>query len=287
MLVAYNKDGNRIYANATERYKECFCPECGMPLVHKMGELKAHHFAHKTDSNCPYGKDKDSKSEWHIHMQELFPPESLEVRFKDETTGEIHIADVYLESSKTVIEFQHSSIDIDEFRKRTLFHANEGRRIVWVFDERGEDPDSEFGRFRKEEENRYLSCYNDLHFKWMRSPRKMLSGIEANRGNVLQAGNYSVCVFYGEDDIVHRIISADFDYSEVTFSVHSIKLTGDMDVEEFFLPEEHWLSQSPFKEIEEKRNRWLADMKRQCEEAERAKINAFLNRRPVRRGPRF
>ena len=65
------------------------------------------------------------------------------------------------------------------------------------------------------------------------------------------------------------------------------KLTGDMDVEEFFLPEEHWLSQSPFKEIEEKRNRWLADMKRQREEAERAKINAFLNRRPVRRGPRF
>ncbi len=287
MLVAYNKDGNRIYANATERYKECFCPECGMPLVHKMGELKAHHFAHKTDSNCPYGKDKDSKSEWHIHMQELFPPESLEVRFKDETTGEIHIADVYLESSKTVIEFQHSSIDIDEFRKRTLFHVNKGRRIVWVFDERGKDPDSEFGRFRKEEENRYLSCYNDLHFKWMRSPRKMLSGIEANRGNVLQAGNYSVCVFYGEDDIVHRIISADLDYSEVTFSVHSIKLTGDMDVAEFFLSEEHWLSQSPFKEIEEKRNRWLADMKRQREEAERAKINAFLNRRPVRRGPRF
>ncbi len=286
MLVAYDKDRNRIYANVSERCKECFCPECGKPLVHKMGEIKAHHFAHKADSDCPYGKDKDSKSEWHIHMQELFPPESLEVRFKDEVTGEVHIADVYLESSKTVIEFQHSPIDIDEFRKRTLFHENGGRRIVWVFDERGKDPDSEFGRFRKEEENRYLSCHNNLHFKWMRSPRKMLSGIASN-DNVLQARNYSVCVFYGEDDIVHRIISEDFDYSEVTFSVHSIKLAGDMNVEDFFLTEEHWLSESPYKEIEEERKRQLVEMEQQREEAERAKINAFLNRRPVRRGPRF
>lgn len=114
MIVALDKDGNRIYANATERYKECFCLECGKPLVHKMGEIKAHHFAHKADSDCPYGKDKDSKSEWHIHMQELFPPESLEVRFKDEATREVYIADVYLESSKTVIEFQHSPIDIEK-----------------------------------------------------------------------------------------------------------------------------------------------------------------------------
>jgi hypothetical protein len=37
----------------------------------------------------------------------------------------------------------------------------------------------------------------------------------------------------------------------------------------------------------EERNRWLADIKRKREEAERQRINAFFNRRPVRRGPRF
>ena len=40
MLVAYDRDGNRIYANSTERYKECFCPECGKPLVHKIHNAK-------------------------------------------------------------------------------------------------------------------------------------------------------------------------------------------------------------------------------------------------------
>lgn len=96
MLVAHDKDGNRIYADSEEWYWECFWPECGRSLVHKKGEIKEPHFAHKVDVNCSYGKDKDSKSEWYIHMQELFPHESLEVRFKDENTGEIHIADVYL-----------------------------------------------------------------------------------------------------------------------------------------------------------------------------------------------
>lgn len=210
MLVAYDKEGNRIYANAKERYKECFCPECSKPLIHKMGKIKTHHFAHKADTNCPYGKDKDSKSEWHIHMQELFPPETLEVRFKDKESGEVHIADVYLEGSKTVIEFQHSSIDIEEFRKRTLFHVKEGRRIVWVFDERGKDPDSEYGRLRQEDDSRY-PYHSHLHFKWLRSPRKMLTGIVSNvNANVLQNDKYSVCVYYGEEDIVHRIIKEEF-----------------------------------------------------------------------------
>ncbi len=286
MLVAYDKDGNRIYANSEERYKECFCPECGRPLIHKKGEIKAPHFAHKVDANCPYGADKDSKSEWHIHMQELFPPESLEVRFKDVNTGELHIADVYLEQSKTVIEFQHSPISAEEFRSRTLFHANNGRRIVWVFDERGKEPDLEFGRLRQEDDTSYQPCHTHLHFKWLRSPRKMLSSIVSN-GNVLQANNYSVCVYYGEEDIVHRLIREDFDYSEVVLSVHPIKLSETMNVDEFFIPESHWLSFSPWKEMIEERNRWLADIKRRREEAERQKINAFLHRRPTRRGPRL
>ncbi len=286
MLVAHDIDGNRIYANFDERYKECFCPECGKPLTHKKGIIKAPHFAHKVDESCPYGKDKDSKSEWHIHMQGLFPNESLEVRFKDGNTGEVHIADVYLKESETVIEFQHSPISIEEFRSRTLFHYNEGRRIVWVFDERSTSQDSECGRLRQEDDTRYQPCHTHLHYKWLRSPRKMLCGIVAN-GNVLQAARYSVCVFYGEEDIVHRIIGEEFDYSEVVLSVHPIKLSSEMDTDEFFLPEAHWLEESPYKEIIEARNRKIEEWKMQREEANRKAINSFLYRRPTRRGPRL
>lgn len=67
----------------------------------------------------------------------------------------------------------------------------------------------------------------------MRSPRKMLNSIISNGGNVLQANNYSVCVYYGEEDIVHRLIGEDFDYSEVILSVHPIKLFENMNVDDF------------------------------------------------------
>lgn len=278
MLVAHDKDGNRIYANNKERYNECYCPECGKSLIHKIGEIKRPHFAHKVDANCPYGVDKDSKTEWHIHMQELFPPESLEVRFKDNNTGELHIADVYLENCNTVIEFQHSPISAEEFSSRTFFHINNNRRIVWVFDERGKNSESEFGRLRQETDTRYQPFHTQLHFKWLRSPRKMLSSIRSN-GNVLQDSKYSVCVYYGEEDIVHRIIDEEFDYSEVVLSVHPIKLCGNMDADEFFKPESYWLSFSPWKEIIEKRNKWLL--------ANRQRTNTIFNRRPVQKSFRL
>lgn len=284
MLVAHDKHGNRIYSFSKERYEECFCPVCGKPLIHKIGRIKASHFAHKADANCPYNVDKDSKSEWHIHMQELFPPESLEIRFKDDNTGEVHIADVYLSNCKTVIEFQHSPISVEEFRSRTFFHICNGRRIVWVFDERGSDPDSKYGRLKQEGDTSYQPCHTNLHFKWLRSPRKMLSSI-ISRDNVLQANNYSVCIYYGEEDIVHRIIQEEWDYSEVVLSVHPIKLFGNMDVDEFFEPETHWLSFSPWKEMIEERNRRLAEMKRDRERYERLRIKAILNPKPKRGRP--
>ena len=47
------------------------------------------------------------------------------------------------------------------------------------------------------------------------------------------------CVYYEEKDIVHRLIREDFDYSEVVLSVHPIKLSETMNVDEFFIPESH------------------------------------------------
>ncbi|SOB96560.1 hypothetical protein [Pseudobutyrivibrio ruminis] len=78
------------------------------------------------------------------------------------------------------------------------------------------------------------------------------------------------------------------DHDTFNYDLYStLKISGDMNSDEFFLPEEYWMSQSPYKEINEERNRWLEGLKKQREEAERKKINSFLYRRPVRRGPRF
>lgn len=245
MLIAYDNEKNRIYANSGKKYKECFCPACGEPLKHRVGNHNIPHFAHLPDSDCFYGKEKDYKCEWHIHMQSLFPLETLEVRFCDRESGELkHIADVFLRESNTVIEFQHSRISDEDFVSRTLFHISEGRRIVWVFDE--SRPEKELGTLKRCEEA-YLSdwIHHNLDFDWPR-PRKVLNAIQTPN-NIENFNNYSICVDYGEADTVHRIIYHAVDYKEIVLSVHPIVIYGDCCADEFFLPEGYWLSQEPWK----------------------------------------
>jgi competence CoiA-like predicted nuclease len=80
MYVAIDKIGNRIYADDENRYIECFCPACGELLIHRKGSQKHAHFAHKQNTNCFMGLNKDYMSEWHIKMQSFFPKESREKR---------------------------------------------------------------------------------------------------------------------------------------------------------------------------------------------------------------
>jgi len=286
VLIANDRNNNRIYANSGIKYNECFCPDCSEMLIHRVGKHNAPHFAHRPNSNCAYRMDKDSKSPWHIHMQDLFPIESLERRFYDEKTGELqYIADVFLEESNTVIEFQHSPISDEAFANRTLFHNSKGRRIVWVFDE--SKPDSEYGRL-KESEYGFLGdwIHCNCEFDWPRSPRKVLKSILTIKEMDLLP-HYSICVYYGEQDTVHRIIRHDMNYTSILFSVHPIVLGADMDVDDFFKPESHWLSQSPYKDRIEEHNR----IEKEKKEAANAKASRELWEMVMaasnKRGPRL
>lgn len=225
MLVAHDKNGNRIYANSGIKYEECFCPECGEQLIHKMGEHNRPHFSHKPKSACSYGDDRDNKSPWHIHMQELFPKEALEVRFYDAKIGETHVADVFLKDSNTVIEFQHSHITDEEFLKRTEFHIREGRRIVWVFDESKEG--SAFGKLKKAD---YPG-----EFDWPHMSRKALNAVrEIN--DLYNLANYSICLYLGDEaDCVHRIMREHVGFKYVTLSP-CIALDSNMNPDVFFYP---------------------------------------------------
>ena len=267
MFVAYDKDGNRIYA---DEYKgeECFCPKCGKPVRHRMGKIRKAHFSHRPEENCPYGLDKDYKSEWHIRMQEYFPKEAREYRFKDEETGEIHIADVFLEEANTVLEFQHSRIEEEEFVKRTAFHLKqEGRRVVWLFDESVESEKPNYGRFKPtyvESSAKSLNEILNYHYhvrtyKWLRNPRRMIKAVPKE---YLHSKRYGVCVFTGtEGDVFHRIVDEHYDYEEVVFSLHDIQMSEAMNVDEFFLFESHWQNQEPWKADFEERKNYCAEVK--------------------------
>ena len=247
MYVALDKEGNRIYADDGIRYEECICPYCDMPVIHKMGKVRLKHFAHKTNP-CPYDKEKDHLSEWHRRMQSYFPKEEREFLFIDSKTGEKHIADVFIKDANTVIEFQYSHIDEQEFIKRTIFHLNNGRRIVWVFNEStGTENKSKF----KPDDCAWESFpYYDKCFKWLYKRRSFLKqGPNISKYHLY----YSVCIYTGlEGDLLHRIVAEHCDYEYVTISLHIIKIDNSINIEEFFIPERYWQEQEPYSSIIDK-----------------------------------
>ena len=131
MRVALDADGKRVHIDQTHVKEKYFCPSCGEELIMRKGEIRAHHFAHKPNSVCSDGWNYDM-SDWHINWQDKFPVEMQEVVKKH--NGKTHRADVLIEDTKTVIEFQHSPLSADEFDDRNTFYRELGYKVVWVFD---------------------------------------------------------------------------------------------------------------------------------------------------------
>ncbi len=286
MFVAVDKQGNRLYAEDEEKHVECFCPACGEPLKHKKGKVRRPYFAHLPNSVCHFGQDKDYKSEWHIRMQEYFPKEEREYLFVDEETGEKHIADVFVKEANTVLEFQHSPIDEQEFISRTYFHLKNKRRIVWLFDESSEKEGG--SRFIHDESAWSMERwpYDTRTYKWRYRRRSILK----KGPPIAQYQSYSVCVYTGtEGDMFHRIVAETYGFEYVTFSLHNIELNEHLDIEEFFRHERYWQEQEPWKSIFEERiqaqKRSIEEQRRlEREQADRA--FQYLLRNPPRRKKR-
>ena len=83
------------------------------------------HWAHVPVRHCdPWW---EHETEWHRNWKGCFPAECQEVVQLDNSTGEVHIADVKAKNGY-VIEFQNSKIELDELDARERFYGN----MVWV-----------------------------------------------------------------------------------------------------------------------------------------------------------
>lgn len=245
MFKAKDEHENIVFAENATKEGKYFCPGCNGELILRHGEQKAIHFAHK--SKCPFPpEEKEYLSEWHIRMQSYFPPESREYYFDEE--GEKHRADVFLEDKNTVIEFQKSPITREEYERRTFFHLNAGRRIIWVFDESTDKPKpGDKGKLRKVEYSPFAFPHDHLTYQWLRY-RKCLS-IESTLPPV-NSSNYAVYLYTGADngDYLHRIVDVDPEdgFQRIAISIAHITLEHGMNVDYFFADEEWWIDQSPY-----------------------------------------
>jgi hypothetical protein len=114
-------DGEKV--EATKGTKG-ICQFCGSDLTAKCGEVKTHHWAHKSNINCDSWWEKEG--EWHRVWKNEFPVEWQEVvhRGKD---GEKHIADVKTKNG-WVLEFQYSYLKPEERRARNIFYD----KLIWI-----------------------------------------------------------------------------------------------------------------------------------------------------------
>lgn len=131
MLYAYDRNLKKVHIDETISKEEYICPECGVKLITKKGDIRAHHFAHPSGHVCTETwESKHHYSDWHTKWQDAYPRENQEIYLN---LGEVrHRADIII--GKTVIEFQHSLLTKEEFDERNNFYSNLGYRVIWLFD---------------------------------------------------------------------------------------------------------------------------------------------------------
>src|SRR4051812_6395999 len=101
------------------------CLGCGREVLAKCGNIKIHHWAHKTLQECDSWWEPETA--WHREWKNLFPERFREVVFTDPITNEIHRADVHTSKGVT-LEFQNSPIAIEELKSREAFYL----KLIWV-----------------------------------------------------------------------------------------------------------------------------------------------------------
>jgi competence CoiA-like predicted nuclease len=182
MLIALNRDLNRVTAEKADRNLTYFCPMCNSELSLKKGSKKIHHFAHKINSTCEL--ENRDKSDWHIEWQESFGIDNSE---KITTIGEYtRISDINL--NNVYIEFQHSPITYKEIRKRTRFYTLDNRKLFWIFDLRDQYDSGKIYLHSKKSSSYFV-------FKWNNHNKSLRAADDRN----------SEMLFQLEDDLIIKV----------------------------------------------------------------------------------
>lgn len=156
MLVGIDELKNRVHISKASKDMNYFCPFCGEPLQIRRGERKTEHFAHRKHEACSDSWSREyDMTDWHTDWQNRFPLVNQEIKL---TLGSVtHRADVM--AGMTIVEFQHSRMNAEQFSNRNNFYMNFGNKVIWLFDFRDE---FEKGIL----ENDWEEDGGVIHFKW-------------------------------------------------------------------------------------------------------------------------
>jgi len=127
---------NIYIANKDNIYKTAkLCCQKGHKLVLVNGKTRKKHFRHKR--SCDVGGGPMTK--WHAKWQGHFPV--TEVLFKkcSDKQHRDRFADVHIEEHNTILEIQHSPIDIETVSCRNIDYKMNNQTVIWIIDGNTDD----------------------------------------------------------------------------------------------------------------------------------------------------
>lgn len=162
MLTALTEDGTKVYAsevNKTDKQGnkiKYYCPECHSELILRQGTKNMWHFAHKDNNGVCIFRKYDNESYYHKVMKTsvktiIEKDMNCLVSELEQKIGS-KIADYYFEITdkwnnikRVAVECVHSHTDIDVFRHKNEYYAQQGVFVLWIFNlNRFLDKDNDF-----------------------------------------------------------------------------------------------------------------------------------------------
>lgn len=142
MLTAITNKGEKTVGWKADKKESYYCPSCEEKLILRQGEIKVHHFAHTTETECGYMAGETEEHLWmKMYLYEEFSKSNLFKKIEPEYRIEDRISDIYLvnkQDKQIAVECQISNLDINEFRKKTAYYSYKGIYSLWIFSENNE-----------------------------------------------------------------------------------------------------------------------------------------------------
>lgn len=95
------------------------------------------------------------------------------------------ILDIFIREWNTVIEFQHSKIDVEDFVGRTLFYLKQGIKVVWLYDMTSYTEKGEF-----------IFAGRSDNYCWYIMDKKIYVQVFEIWDRILQLGKNQMCFFH-------------------------------------------------------------------------------------------
>lgn len=146
MLVALDREGKLVLAEAAEKNQKFHCPACGEAVILRKGAVKLPHFAHQRHSEC---SQAFSEAESHEH---LLGKRQLLSLFGPQARLEVYLPELQqrpdLLVGQTAIEYQCSPLDFRRFTQRTAGYLANNYQPLWILGSRF-SPTKRLSEFQK------------------------------------------------------------------------------------------------------------------------------------------